>query len=49
MVLFAGVREKLELCDIPKTLRGLPITLVAASLVAVSFLGFQGLVDGLLG
>ncbi len=49
MVLFAGVRERLELCDIPKSLRGLPITLVAASLVAVSFLGFSGLVDGLLG
>lgn len=47
MVLFAGVRERLEACDIPKTLRGLPITLVAASLVAVSFLGFQGLIDGL--
>ncbi len=49
MVLFAGVRERLEFCDIPKSLRGLPITLVAASLVAVSFLGFSGLVDGLLG
>ena len=49
MVLFAGIRGRLELCDIPKSLRGLPITLVAASLVAVSFLGFQGLVDGLLG
>ena len=47
MVLFAGVRERLELCDIPKSLKGLPITLVAASLVAVSFLGFQGLVDNL--
>ena len=49
MVLFAGVRERLEDCDIPETFRGLPITLVAASLVAVSFLGFNGLVDGLLG
>ena len=49
MVLFAGVRERLETCDIPKSLRGLPITLIAASLVAVSFLGFQGLVDNLLG
>ena len=49
MVLFAGVRERMESCDIPKCLKGLPITLVAASLVAVSFLGFQGLVDGLLG
>ena len=49
MVLFAGIRERMETCDIPKSLKGLPITLVAASLVAVSFLGFQGLVDGLLG
>jgi electron transport complex protein RnfA len=49
MVLFAGVRERLERCDIPKSLRGLPITLIAASLVAVSFLGFNGLVDGMLG
>ena len=49
MVLFAGVRQRMESCDIPKCLRGLPITLVAASLVAVSFLGFSGLVEGLLG
>lgn len=49
MVIFAGVRQKMEACDIPETMKGLPITLVAASLVAVSFLGFQGLVDGLLG
>ena len=48
MVLFAGVRERLEDCDIPETFRGLPITLVAASLVALSFLGFNGIVDGLL-
>ena len=49
MVIFAGVRERLELCDVPNFLKGLPITLIAASLVAVSFLGFNGLVDGLLG
>lgn len=48
MVLFAGVRERLELCDVPAFLKGLPITLIAASLVAVSFLGFNGIVDGLL-
>ena len=48
MVLFAGVRERLENSDIPETFKGLPITLVAASLVAVSFLGFNGVVDGLL-
>lgn len=48
MVLFAGIRQKLETCDIPKFMRGIPITLVAASLLAVSFLGFQGIVDGLI-
>ncbi len=48
MILFAGVRERLEDCDIPQFFRGLPITLVAASLVAVSFLGFNGVVDRLL-
>lgn len=47
MVLFAGVRGRIELSKIPKSLQGLPITLVSASLVACSFLGFQGLVDGL--
>nr|WP_319487819.1 RnfABCDGE type electron transport complex subunit A [uncultured Caproiciproducens sp.] len=49
MVIFAGIRERIENNDIPKSLQGLPITLVAASLTAVSFLGFQGLVDGMLG
>ena len=49
MVIFAGVRERIEHNDIPKSLQGLPITLVAASLTAVSFLGFQGLVEGMLG
>ena len=44
MVLFAGVRERLEQCDIPKFLQGLPITLIAASLVSLSFLGFAGMV-----
>ncbi len=48
MLLFSGVREKLETCDIPEGLKGLPITLIAASLVALSFLGFQGIVDGLI-
>ena len=47
MVMFAGVRERLESADIPQSLKGLPITLVAASLVACSFLGFAGIVDGL--
>ena len=48
MVMFAGVRGRLETADIPKSLKGLPITLVAASLVSLSFLGFAGLVDNML-
>lgn len=49
MVLFSGVRERLEECDVPKCFKGLPITLVAASLLALSFLGFNGLTDRLMG
>lgn len=48
MVMFAGVRQRLESADIPKALKGLPITLVAASLVSLSFLGFTGLVENML-
>ena len=47
MAIFAGVRGSMETSDVPKFLQGLPIVLVAASIVACSFLGFQGLVDGL--
>ena len=47
MILFAGVRERLESCQIPKFMQGLPITLVAASLVSVSFLGFTGVVQNI--
>jgi electron transport complex protein RnfA len=43
IVLFAGVRERLETADIPKPLRGFPIALITAGLIAMSFLGFQGL------
>ena len=49
MVMFAGVRERLESCDVPKFLQGLPKTLIAASLTSVSFLGFSGVVDGIFG
>ena len=49
MVMFAGVRERLESCDVPKFLQGLPITLIAASLTSVSFLGFSGVVDSIFG
>lgn len=47
MVLFAGVRGKMEDCDVPEFLKGLPITLIAASLVSLSFLGFSGIVEGM--
>ncbi len=43
MVMFAGVRERLESAEVPETLKGMPITLIAASVVSVAFLGFQGL------
>lgn len=44
IVLFAGVRSRIEKSDIPESLKGLPITLVSASIVSLSFLGFSGLV-----
>lgn len=47
MVLFAGVRQRLETADIPKSLQGMPITLIAAAIVSLSFLGFAGLAEGL--
>lgn len=49
MVIFSGVRSRLESCDIPKFLQGLPIVLIAASIVSVSFMGFTGIVEGILG
>ena len=49
MVMFSGIRERMESNDIPKFLQGLPITLIAASLVAVSFLGFTGIVENIFG
>ena len=47
MVMFAGVRKKLETCDVPESLQGLPITLIAASLTSLSFVGFSGIVEGM--
>ncbi len=43
LVLMAGLREKLEMCDIPKPLRGMPIAFVIASLMSLAFMGFSGL------
>lgn len=50
MVLFAGVRSVLEGNNkIPKRLQGLPITLIAASIVSLSFMGFGGIIENLFG
>ena len=50
MVLFAGVRSVLEGNDkMPKALQGLPITLIAASIVSLSFMGFGGIIENLFG
>ena len=47
MVMFAGVRNKLEGNNIPKSLQGLPITLIAAGLMSLSFMGLTGLAEGI--
>ena len=44
IVLFAGVRERLENSNIPPCFKGFPSTLIAAGLMSVAFLGFQGLI-----
>ncbi len=49
MVLFAGVRGKIENSPVPKAMQGLPVTLVAASIVSLAFYGFAGIVGNLLG
>lgn len=47
LFLFAGVRSKVDHADIPKFFKGLPITLISASLVSISFFGFKGLIEKL--
>ena len=49
MVLFAGVRNRLETANPPKAFQGLPMTLVAAAIVACAFFGFAGIVEGIFG
>lgn len=44
MILFAGIRETLSLNDVPKAFRGIPIALITASIMAMAFMGFSGLV-----
>ena len=48
MVLFAGVRSRIENSPAPRSFKGLPVTLVAAAIVSLAFFGFTGVVEGLL-
>ena len=45
IVLFAGIRERLELADIPESFKGFPATMIAVSLMSIAFLGFSGLIN----
>ena len=47
MVLFAGVRSRLDSDKIPESFKGLPVTLMAASIVSMSFIGFGGVIEKL--
>ena len=49
MVLFSGVRSRVDKCSAPESFKGMPITLISAAIVSVSFMGFAGLVENLLG
>lgn len=44
MILFAGLREQLDLANVPKAFKGMPIALITAGILALSFMGFAGLV-----
>jgi electron transport complex protein RnfA len=46
MVLFAGLRERIDLCPVPNSFRGTAIALVTAGLLSLAFMGFAGLVKG---
>ena len=49
LLIFSGVRGRIERCDIPEALRGMPITLITASIVSLSFIGFGGMIEGIFG
>ena len=49
MLMFAGIRQHIEDCDPPEAFKGLPITLISAGIVSISFFGFAGIVDNLFG
>lgn len=47
LIIFAGIREHLDMMDIPKAMRGVPIALIVAGLLAMAFMGFSGVDKGL--
>jgi electron transport complex protein RnfA len=47
LVLFSGIRKQLDSSNVPLAFRGIPATLIAASILALSFMGFTGVVDGI--
>ena len=47
MVMFSGVRSVIEGADVPESFKGLPVTLVAAAITSLSFLGFGGVIENL--
>lgn len=49
MVLFSGVRRRVEEASVPKCFEGLPVTLVAAAMTSLSFMGFGGIVEAIFG
>lgn len=49
MILFAGMRQKIETADVPEVFKGVPIVLIGASILSVAFMGFGGVVDGIFG
>ena len=44
LVIFAGIRERLELEDVPSAMKGIPVSLIVAAILAMAFMGFSGLV-----
>ena len=44
LIIFAGIREQIELSDTPKGMKGIPIALITAGILAMAFMGFSGLV-----
>jgi electron transport complex protein RnfA len=47
MVLFSGMRQKIQESEIPESFKGLPATLIAASFISLAFFGFGGIVENL--